>query len=192
MYDKQYYNTKNYKNYFERKDRYFKMAEELYQSFNKIGLLDKNTKILDYGCAVGFLIKGFENIGFNNVYGYDISEWAIEQAKKINCKILKKIDSHYNMGIFLDVLEHMKDEEIFNVFNNTSFDYMIVRIPCSHESNPDNFYLYISKIDETHINCKTPKKWIDFFSKLGYNRYFKLNMSTIYNSDGCFCYFFIK
>ena len=154
MYDKQYFNTKNYKNYFERKDRYFKMAEELYQSFNKIGLLDKNTKILDYGCAVGFLIKGFENMGFKNVYGYDISEWAIEQAKKINCKILKKIDSHYNMGIFLDVLEHMKDEEIFNVFNNTSFDYMIVRIPCSHESNPDNFYLDISKIDETHINCK--------------------------------------
>ena len=191
-YDKDYFNTKNYKNYLERKDRYFKMAEELYQSFYKIGLLDKNTKILDYGCAVGFLIKGFENLGFNNVYGYDISDWAIEQAKKLNCKILDELDKHYDLGIFLDVLEHMTDNEILKVFNETNFNYIIVRIPCSHESDPNNFYLDISKIDETHINCKTPINWIDFFDKLGYNRYFKLNMTTIYNSDGCFCYLFIK
>jgi len=56
-YDKNYFETNNYKNYLDRKDRYFKTAEELYQTFNRIGLLNKNTKILDYFYSVGFLIK---------------------------------------------------------------------------------------------------------------------------------------
>jgi SAM-dependent methyltransferase len=191
-YDKNYFETNNYKNYLDRKDRYFKTAEELYQTLNRIGLLNKNTKILDYGCAVGFLIKGLENIGLKNVYGYDISDWASKQAIKNNCKLINKLKGNFQMGIFLDVLEHMNDSEILKVFKTISFDRIIVRIPCSIESKPNDFFLEISRLDKTHINCKTQKQWVNFFKKLGYNKHFELNMSTIYNSDGCFCSIFIK
>ena len=124
-YDKNYFETNNYKNYLDRKDRYFKTAEELYQTLNRIGLLNKNTKILDYGCAVGFLIKGLENIGLKNVYGYDISDWASKQAIKNNCKLINKLKGNFQMGIFLDVLEHMNDSEILKVFKTISFDRII-------------------------------------------------------------------
>lgn len=191
-YDKTYFTSDNYKNYLDREDRYFKTAEELYQTFYKVGLINKDTKILDYGCAVGFLIKGLENIGLKNVFGYDISDWAIKEATKNNCKLIDDLKGTFEIGIFLDVLEHMTDNEILEIFKKVSFDRIIVRIPCSIDSEPNKFFLEVSRLDKTHINCKTSKQWVDFFNKIGYNSNFELNMSTIYNSKGCFCSIFIK
>ena len=39
-----------------------KQLKKIYFYFSKLGLIDKNYKILDYGCGVGFLIKAFKKI----------------------------------------------------------------------------------------------------------------------------------
>jgi hypothetical protein len=77
-----------------------------------------------------------------------------------------------------------------NVFSKIKFGAVLVRIPCSVEENPSEFYLEVSRADATHINCKTANQWIDFFNKLGYTKNLYLNMATIYNSDGCLCCLF--
>lgn len=191
-FNESYYKNLNYINYLNRYEKYKKTADELDFYFKNLGLVKKNSKILDYGCAVGFLIKAFKKNGYKNICGYDISEWATNYAvKKHNCKIVKKLSKNYDIGIFLDVLEHMTDKSISKVFKNTFFEKIIVRIPCS-ESKKNKFFLKISRKDQTHINCKSKKNWISFFRKSGFKHFFKLNLNTIYDSKGCMCYLVFK
>ena len=191
IYNEEYYKSNNYVNYLSKKERYTRTADEIYNIMNKFSIINTDTKILDYGCSVGFLMNGLEKVGCKSVYGYDISEWASSEAKKIGCKILENPTGEFELGIFLDVLEHMTDSEIGELFNNIKIKRILVRIPCAIETNPSIFHLEVSRRDKTHINCKTDKEWILFFQNLGYNNHFRLNLTTIYDSDGCFCCLFV-
>ncbi len=186
-FEEHYFKNLNYSNYLERSDRYIKTAEEINFYFSKLGLIESGSKILDYGCGVGFLINAFNKLGFKNVYGYDISKWATNYARKLNCKIKKKYDGNYDIGIFLDVLEHMEDKEIKKVFKKAKFNKLLVRIPVSINKKKRKFYLKISRVDKTHINCKTKNEWIKLFKNFGFKKFLKLNLNTIYDSKGCLC-----
>ena len=186
-FEESYFKNLNYSNYLERYGRYSKLAEELDFYLFKFGFISKKFKILDYGCSVGFLIRALNKLGYKKVFGYDVSQWAISIAKKYKCKILKNYKGSYDLGVFLDVLEHMTDKEIIKVFNKTNFKQMLVRIPCS-EKNSKNFYLKVSRVDKTHINCKNKSQWISFFKKRGFKNFYPINLNTIYDSKGCFCY----
>ena len=192
IFNEQYFKSNNYKNYLDKKERYFKTASEVFENFKKFSMINESTKIIDYGCSVGFLIKGLERIGCTNVVGYDISQWATEEAKKIGCNILLEPTGQFDLGFFLDVLEHMTDQQILDLFSNIEITNLLVRIPCAVEEDPSRFYLEVSRLDETHINCKTDKSWLSFFYQLGYTKQFRLNFSTIYDSPGCLCCLLIK
>ena len=185
-FEEQYFKNLNYSNYLERYGRYLKMAEELDFYLTKFGILSKSMKILDYGCSVGFLIKAFRKLGYKKIFGFDISNWALKIAKKNKCKILKDFKGSYDLGIFLDVLEHMNDKEIKKVFKKAKFKRLLVRIPCA-DKNSNKFYLKVSRIDKTHINCKNKKSWISLFKSFGYKSFLKLNLNSIYDSKGCLC-----
>jgi len=191
IYNEEYFKSNNYVNYLSKKERYIRTANEIYNTMSKFSIIDTDTKILDYGCSVGFLINGLEKVGCKSVYGYDISEWASSEAKKNGCKILENPSGNYELGIFLDVIEHMTDQEIHELFNKIEVNRILVRIPCAIETNPSMFHLEVSRRDETHINCKTDKEWISFFERLGYQNHFRLNLTTIYDSEGCFCCLFV-
>ena len=191
VFDEQYYRSNNYVDYLSKRERYVKTAEEIQQVFHKFSVIDLESTILDYGCSLGFLIKGFEKAGFKNVSGYDISDWAVEQATKNGCNILNHAQGTFDLGIFLDVLEHMTDQQIAELFAGLKLDKVLVRIPCAVVEQPNEFYLEVSRRDVTHINCKTDQDWIAVFKGLGYYNCFRLNMSTIYDSPGCFCCLFI-
>jgi SAM-dependent methyltransferase len=191
VFDEQYYRSHNYVDYLSKRERYVKTAEEIQQVFHKFSLIDQDSTILDYGCSLGFLIKGFEKAGFKNVSGYDISDWAVEQARKNDCKILEHAQGTFDLGIFLDVLEHMTDQQIAELFSQLRLDKVLVRIPCAVAEQPNEFYLEVSRRDSTHINCKTDQDWIEVFKGLGYQNCLRLNMSTIYDSPGCFCCLFM-
>jgi SAM-dependent methyltransferase len=185
------YRSNNYVDYLDKRERYVKTAEEIQQTFHKFSVIDQNSTILDYGCSLGFLIKGFEKAGLKNVCGYDISEWAVEQARNNGCRILDCAQGEFDLGIFLDVLEHMTDQQIVELFGSLQLDKVLVRIPCAVVERPGQFYLEVSRRDPTHINCKTDRDWIKLFEDLGYHTCFRLNMSTIYDSPGCFCCLFV-
>ena len=185
-FEEQYFKNLNYSNYLERYGRYLKMAEELDFYLTKFGILSKSMKILDYGCIVGLLIKAFKKLGYKKIFGFDISNWALKIAKKNKCKILKDFKGSYDLGIFLDVLEHMNDKEIKKVFKKAKFKRLLVRIPCA-DKNSNKFYLKVSRIDKTHINCKNKESWISLFKSFGYKSFLKLNLNSIYDSKGCLC-----
>jgi SAM-dependent methyltransferase len=192
LFNEEYFKTKNYKNYLDKKERYYKTASEVYDLLEKFSMISYDSNIIDYGCSVGFLIKGLEKVGCKNVCGYDISDWAADEARKLGCNILNEPKGNYELGFFLDVLEHMTDEQIIKLFCDLEIDMIIARIPCAVNSDPSQFYLEVSRIDETHINCKTDTAWLEFFTRLGYAKQFRLNFSTIYDSDGCLCCLLMK
>lgn len=80
----------------------------------------KNSKILDIGCSGGPLISDLNKIGFNDIYGIDISEDAIKICKD---RGLKKIslergeslnfkNEEFDVIIASDILEHIKEEGV--------------------------------------------------------------------------------
>lgn len=196
MYDENYYKTLNYADYLSRQERYNKTAQELLDLLMKLSIIDKekDNLIYDHGCAVGFLIKAFHDLGCSEVYGWDISEWARNEAiKRVGFeRILEPSESFTpRVMISLDVFEHMQDGDIMDALEIMPCS-LIVRIPCSTD-NGKSFHLDVSKRDPTHINCKPQEEWINFIKCYGsFDSCFKLNLLTIYNSPGVFCALFTR
>jgi hypothetical protein len=190
-YNKEYYTSVNYVTYLHRKPKYVKHANEISNLLKSFNLINNDSKILDYGCAVGFLIEGFRELGYTNITGYDISEWAVQECKLKNINMLSDIvDDKYELICCLDVLEHMNDLEIKNTFSKLDGNMLLVRIPCSVDGI--GYHLEVSKNDPTHCNCKTKQQWMSLFQELGYNFFMSINTNTIYDSPGVMCYLCFK
>lgn len=190
-FDEKYFTSINYTDYLDRYDRYEKLAVDVTDLLSKINLLDKNTNILDYGCAVGLLVEALGKIGYKNAYGYDISEWALDVAREKNLKIVDGIPNKddYDVTFCLDVLEHMNDADIINFLENFSSNVLVLRIPVSTDGG-ETFHLSISRRDPTHINCKTKDSWKNLLKEYGYKTFLNLNLYTIYDTEGvwsCIC-----
>jgi len=182
-----YFKTGNYINYLSKSERYYKLSEEITDLLNKIGYENKEYKILDYGCAIGFLLDGLKKLNYNNLYAYDISNWAKDVLKEKNYNIvnMNKINE-FDIVFVLDVLEHMTDDQIDEFFKKIKSKIIIYRIPVSNNGGK-NFVLEVSNNDKTHINCKEKKDWVELFKKYNYNFNIKLNLNTIYDSEGVMC-----
>jgi SAM-dependent methyltransferase len=186
-FDKQYYSSINYTNYTNREEKYFKLASELEALLLQLSLINPHTTILDFGCAFGFLVKGFTALGYNNIYGYDISSYATVEALRRGCKILDDPVGDFDIMVALDVLEHMTDREITKMFHDISSNILIGRIPVSKEGD-GKFHLEVSCKDATHINCKTKEEWKDLLHEQGFVTILHLNLYSIYDSDGVFSF----
>jgi len=190
VYTAEYYQSSNYADYLERADRYKKTAYELAGLFRTISLVDRDSLIIDFGCAVGFLIEGLREAGLKNTIGVEISDWAREIAQKNGLLVHKSIDdivfSRPDLLIALDVFEHMTDQEIAKVLTKTNPRALLVRIPSSTDGGK-TFTLEVSRQDPTHINCKTKEQWIEFFKEFEYKTFLRLNLFTVYDTPGVSC-----
>lgn len=190
-YDSEYYRSSNYADYLERADRYKKTAYELIDLLRKLNLITKESMIVDYGCAVGFLLEGFKELGYPRILGYEVSDWAVKEGRTRGNNIHYWGSFNYDpyctkVMTALDVFEHMTDDQVKEVVTTIKPDCMIVRIPSSTDGGK-TFSLEVSRQDPTHINCKDKEQWIEFFKQLGYNTFLKLNLYTVYDTPGVTC-----
>ena len=53
--------------------------------------LPRNSRILEVGCNIGMQLRGFQRMGFENLYGIELQQYAVEKAKQIteNINILQ-------------------------------------------------------------------------------------------------------
>lgn len=185
-YSEEYYKQGNYEDYLFREEKYVKLAKDIGHLLSNLCIVEKDIKILDYGCAVGLFMKGLEKFGYTNIFGYDVSSWAIEQLpKRFEIIDINKKNS-FDIMFMLDVLEHMTDKQIIEVFKKIESKNLIIRIPVSTNGGK-NFHYKISNLDPTHINCKQKEDWINLFKSIGYDLQFELNLNLIYSSKGVFC-----
>jgi SAM-dependent methyltransferase len=190
-YTESYYNTVNYHNYLERADRYKILARELEGLLYSLSLIKKDHDILDFGCAFGFLMEGFSQLGYEKVYGYEISDYARDIGIQRGNTYLVDINGKFDITFALDVFEHMTDKELVSLFSKIDTKIIIARIPCA-DYNQKDFYLDISKNDPTHINCKDKDQWKMLFCLFGYNTFLHLNLFSIYDTPGVFSFIAIK
>lgn len=192
IYDKKYYTTSNYEGYLDKGEKYKKTATEICNLLKQINVINTTSRILDFGCAVGFLCVGLQSLGYENVFGYDISEWATSQAKTKGVNIVDTPEGFWDLVFCLDVLEHMTDEDILDMFNYASSDSYLVRIPCSRPGE-DTYVLDVSNNDPTHINCKSKEEWIAFFQEhFGFKVILPISTYTVYDSEGVMCALLLK
>lgn len=87
---------------------------------------DKNAKILDLGCGNGGFVYWFQQNGYQNVEGVDISKEQIEMSQKLGIKNIQQADikeflkdkkDFYDAIFARDVLEHFNKEEIMDILD---------------------------------------------------------------------------
>lgn len=185
IYDENYYKSANYVAYLDRGEKYEKTAREIEQL---LACLKLNVKpYLDYGCAVGHLVKGFNSIGVEAIEGYDISKWAVNEAVSRGVRAFNSLEEnkHYGVAFFLDVLEHIPEEEMEQIFANLSMNCFVFRIPVTKDVGGD-YVLECSRKDPTHLIRWTKAQWNSFFFKFGYST-ISLDLNTIYDTEGVYC-----
>lgn len=183
LFNKDYFVNSDISNYTDyRKKKFEGLADDLYPYL-------KWKTVLDYGAATGGLVYELSN---RLIYceGTDISLWAIEYGKKYynlgqrlhyyNHDLLLM---HFDVVLFLDVLEHIPSEELKVILTNLNALELIIRIPVSANEGED-FVLDVSKNDKTHIQVHSKKWWLDLFSNAGYNKFIPLIEKNIYDSEG--------
>jgi len=131
-------------------------------------------RFLDVGCALGILLKEVTPF-FDEVYGFDISNFAIKIAKqnvpKSNLKVLdleKNLpypDESFDCITALDILEHTKNfEENFNklVKKLRHGGYLIISVPID-----TIFWKFVTLFDKdkTHVSILKEKELIKIINK---------------------------
>ena len=183
LFNKDYFVNSKISNYIDYRQKKFSgLADNLF-SF----LVGKS--VLDYGAATGGLMVELHK---RLIYceGMDISYWAVEYGKKHYG--LEHMLHHYDPSLligdfdvvlFLDVLEHIPNEELENIFSSVKSNQLLVRIPVSANEGED-FVLDVSKNDKTHIQVHSKEWWFDLFKLYGYNNFTPLKEKNIYDSEG--------
>ena len=127
--------------------------------------IQKQSRILDYGCAKGFLVKAFHLLGYPNVYGVDISSYAINNCDPAVRKqlFLKQEDfplilnSGFDWLIAKDVFEHIPYSDLPATLTTLSF--RVSNLFCAVPLGQDGKYCIPEyEKDTTHI-IREPLDW---------------------------------
>lgn len=107
---------------------YINMSDEEYRNeedgrriaakkiLNKLKKISKKGRILDIGCATGFLLDEARQKGWE-AHGVELSKWCVEHAKNnlglnVFCGLLKDArfeDDFFDAVVLNDVIEHLSD-----------------------------------------------------------------------------------
>ncbi len=177
-----------YENYRWIPELTYPMANSFYNFLN----LKKNSNVLEYGCANGFLVKCLKDFGVN-AYGVDISSYAIKNSpndisgrlSRISNNNLKKAvnktkfkKKKFDWTISKDVFEHIKPNDLKIIIHEISkiSSKLFVIVPLGDNSK---YRIKQYHMDKTHIVIENEKWWRNLFSKNG----FKVK-KILYKVDG--------
>lgn len=152
-----------------------------------LNMILSNSKVLDIGCATGYLGKELIK-KFCEVYGIEKDETMAKKASKYykkvliedleNLKNLAQPKKYFDYVLLLDVMEHiMQRERLLKKIKSwlNSHGFLILSTPnIAHISIRlklllGNFkYTNSGILDETHVHFFTRKTLIDLLNKMGY------------------------
>jgi hypothetical protein len=127
--------------------------------------IDKDDKVLDFGCARGYVVRALRELGYN-AFGHDVSEWALANADQSVASYLSNgaVDTNtYDWIIAKDVLEHVEwvsytAHQLMQVAQKG----ILVVVPLSaHDGNP--YVIGDMERDVTHKQRLTLGTWAQMF-----------------------------
>lgn len=136
------------------------------KSFMQIFGIDKESTVLDFGCARGYFVKALREHEVN-AFGVDVSEWAIKNcdADVIDYVFnnLEDCPSLFDYIFSKDVLEHIPMVELSKVLKklfNICTEAIMFIVPLAKSEGGE--YIYpADELDKTHIHRKTLQGWVD-------------------------------
>jgi 2-polyprenyl-3-methyl-5-hydroxy-6-metoxy-1,4-benzoquinol methylase len=113
-------------------------------------ILNRNINILEIGCGSGSFILYLQKQGFNNISGIDLSE---EQVNLAHSRGLKEIingdalafinecsDKTYDLVIAMDVIEHIKKEELIPLISGIQRILTNEGMLLTHQPNAEGLF----------------------------------------------------
>lgn len=157
--------------------RWVEVAHKLIDLFK----LKDGSKILDVGCAKGFLMHDLYEINSSfELHGLEISKYAIENSKpsikkfirNYSCEILKYPDNYFDCVIAINTIHNLDKQKCINsikeiqrVSNGKSF----IQVDAYRSDNE------LQAFKDWMLTAKTymkPEEWIEVFKESGYNGYY--------------------
>lgn len=169
--------TLGYGGYELREDYWDEIREELINVFE----IKENFKILDIGCAKGYLVKNFVKNGFPKSYGLDISEYAINSApheiveRLIKASVLKIPfpNNYFDFTICLDVLQELSEDTIptaLKEIQRVSKKSLVV-VPTVKKGDPNAKTNFLNWSISAKV-VKTKQEWELIFKNSEYEKYY--------------------
>ena len=195
LYDEDYYergiesHKSCYSNYRWIPELTIPMAFTLIEHLNIL----PSDKILDFGCAKGYLVKAFRLL-HREAFGYDISTYAKDSAPlDVKPYILDTYTGNYDWVISKDVFEHVPYEEINDLLKELSkfTRKMFVIVPLGKDGR---YVIPAYELDSTHMIREDLNWWKNCFIKNGFSvdaadynvKYLKENWSHWEKGNGFF------
>ena len=167
--------------------RWIKVAKIIVKKYK----LKANSKILDIGCAKGFLMHDILKVSKNKikVYGVDISAYAKSKAmtnvkNKIticNCKKLPFKDNYFDLVISLNAIHNLKKNECIQALKEiqrVTKKNAFVQVDAYRNKNEYKIFLDWMLTAKTFL---TPQKWKQLFKKVGYKGDYNWTILTLKN-----------
>jgi ubiquinone/menaquinone biosynthesis C-methylase UbiE len=151
--------------------------ESVIPSFQRHWSLAKNNSVLDIGCAKGFMIYDLQRlIPGLQVFGIDISQYAIENAKyevKDRCKVgnatsLPFEDKSIDVSISITTLHNLEEKDLITALmeiERVSKKGSFITLDAYRDSEEKE------RMDAWNLTAKTVmhvNKWKEFFQDVGY------------------------
>lgn len=133
--------------------------------------IDKKDTILDFGCARGYVVKAFRQLG-HIAYGIDVSKWAIEnQDPEVDQFVMcdTEFAGEYDWVVAKDVLEHVPEVEqtIDNLMSGANKGVFVV-VPLSL-FNGEPYIVADYEKDVTHLHRLCLSSWAKMFMRPGWS-----------------------
>lgn len=169
-YDKTYYDQQG-SGYILDKERRDVFGYHLKKILSLEGRVDS---ILDIGCGFGYFLNLCKQAGIKNVCGLEISDYAIEQARKYTKADIRKFgdsehlfaDKQFHVVTAFDVVEHLEEER--KMFE---FAYRWLRpggIFYGTTPNAKWFLRRVCRWHPTHFNVHDRSYWSNLLSNAGF------------------------
>ena len=162
-----------YENYHWMPDLTIPMVEAI---ITHLGI-EKVDTILDFGCARGYVVKAFRQLGYN-AWGHDISQWALENADEEVKEYLIANEStlfanDFDWVIAKDVLEHIGSiNATVDTLKCITRKGIFAVIPLAHGDRDREMVHYDVpeyEKDITHIHQRPLQWWVGQFHQAGWS-----------------------
>ena len=149
----------------------------IFHMVNELGIR-KSQRILDFGCAKGFIVKAFRIFDFE-AYGVDVSEYAIKNADsgvRDYCDLIHGVADprvfarKYDWMISKDVFEHICEQDLMFLLEEASsyVDTIFAVVPVAVDDTINSYIIPEYNRDVTHIIIKSAEWWEKLFVSCGW------------------------
>lgn len=147
------------------------------KKFIKFYKLKKKDKVIDIGCAKGFLVYEFNKLGID-AFGVDVSKYAINKSPP---KIKKKLfissahnlpfkKNEFKLAISINTIHNLNSTNCRKAIKETkrvSSKYSFIQVDAyTNEAQKKKFMQWVLTA-KTHYY---PKKWLKIFKEVNYDR----------------------